>query len=467
MAINDNELDKMIEKSREKVVNIKDKRKVRGSLSRGCWWIDNGEGKKPSFSYQYMAEYILQENYIVRYPNEDGELYVYDKNEGIYIKDKTYRRTKAIAYMLDHVSEKDVNDVKNYILSISDVKREVNTEYAVAKNGLIHYKTKEFIKFTPDIFVINKMPTNYNPDAYDEFIDQTINKVSCGHQPTIKNIHEMFAQVLYPKLLIDKILYLMGTKADNGKSTVTHMIFATFDSGGQISSVSPQRLANNNFAGSSIYGKMANIVDDLPNIEIEDAGNIKTSVTGGNLEIEEKGKGSQTIRMQTPFIIASNHYPKFKESGQQINKRLHIIPFSHSFTGKGQLSVSESTKYIYSDNAKEYVLKLAVDMLAEMLQRSGSYITENDRSDRSLELFKDNNNPLSEYLENKDINYFLTTPGSFIYTDYKAWCKSNYVWNPVDKSDFKILIENQFGIEWKKSVRYKNFGIKAGFSNKK
>ena len=167
MAINDNELDEMIEKSREKVVNIKDKRKVRGSLSRGCWWKDNGEGKKPSFSYQLMAEYILQEHHIVRYPNEDGELYVYDKNEGIYIKDKTYRRTKAIAYMLDHVSEKDVNDVKNYILSISDVKREVNTEYAVAKNGLIHYKTKEFIKFTPDVFVINKMPTNYNPDAYD------------------------------------------------------------------------------------------------------------------------------------------------------------------------------------------------------------------------------------------------------------------------------------------------------------
>ena len=78
--------------------------------------------------------------------------------------------------------------------------------------------------------------------------------------------------------------------ADNGKSTILHMIKATFDSGGQISSVSPQRLANNNFAGSSIYGKMANVVDDLPNMEIEDTGNIKSAVTGGYLEIEQKEK---------------------------------------------------------------------------------------------------------------------------------------------------------------------------------
>ena len=96
----------------------------------------------------------------------------------------------------------------------------------------------------------------------------------------------MFAQVLYPKILIDQIIYLLGTVADNGKSTVQHIIKATFDSGNQISSVSPQRLANNHFAGSSIYGKMANIVDDLPNVVIEDAGNIKTSITGGYIEIE-------------------------------------------------------------------------------------------------------------------------------------------------------------------------------------
>ncbi|WP_239441468.1 MULTISPECIES: phage/plasmid primase, P4 family, partial [unclassified Staphylococcus] len=327
--------------------------------------------------------------------------------------------------------------------------------------------SKSFKKFTPDIFVISKIPTAYNPNAYDEFIDTTIQKVSCNHEATKINIYEMFAQVLYPKILIDQILYLLGTVADNGKSTVQHMIKATFDSGGQISSVSPQRLANNNFAGSSIYGKMANLVDDLPNVEIEDTGNIKTSVTGGYLEIEQKGKDSRSVRMQTPFIIASNHYPKFKESGDQINKRLHIIPFEYSFKDdETRLSVTESTNKINSESAKEYVLKLAIDTLADMLEREGSYITHNERSDKSIEMFTDNNNPLSEYLENRSIDYFLNTPESIAYKDYKVWCNSNFIRDPIDKSDFRTIIENHFNVVWKKSVKFTINGngvVRGGF----
>ncbi|WP_210136422.1 phage/plasmid primase, P4 family [Staphylococcus sp. GDK8D68P] len=441
-------------------------------LKKGSWWIypEGDTNYKPSFAHTIMAEYILQEKAIVRYPDADGEIYIYSPKSGIYEIDKTGRKMRSIIRNLEILKDNAVKEVRNYIIDTCDIKTEVNTDYVAAKNGLVHFKSKSFKKFTPDIFVISKIPTAYNPNAYDEFIDTTIQKVSCNHEATKINICEMFAQVLYPKILIDQILYLLGTVADNGKSTVQHMIKATFDSGGQISSVSPQRLANNNFAGSSIYGKMANLVDDLPNVEIEDTGNIKTSVTGGYLEIEQKGKDSRSVRMQTPFIIASNHYPKFKESGDQINKRLHIIPFEYSFKDdETRLSVTESTDKINSESAKEYVLKLAIDTLADMLEREGSYITHNERSDRSIEMFTDNNNPLSEYLENRSIDYFLNTPWIDIYANYKAWCNSNFVRNPIDKADFKSIIENQFDLVWKSSIRYTIGGkevVKTGFKLK-
>ncbi|MDU9350033.1 MULTISPECIES: phage/plasmid primase, P4 family [Staphylococcus] len=441
-------------------------------LKKGSWWIypEGDTNYKPSFAHTIMAEYILQEKAIVRYPDADGEIYIYSPKSGIYEIDKTGRKMRSIIRNLEILKDNAVKEVRNYIIDTCDIKTEVNTDYVAAKNGLVHFKSKSFKKFTPDIFVISKIPTAYNPNAYDEFIDTTIQKVSCNHEATKINICEMFAQVLYPKILIDQIIYLLGTVADNGKSTVQHMIKATFDSGGQISSVSPQRLANNNFAGSSIYGKMANLVDDLPNVEIEDTGNIKTSVTGGYLEIEQKGKDSRSVRMQTPFIIASNHYPKFKESGDQINKRLHIIPFEYSFKDdETRLSVTESTDKINSESAKEYVLKLAIDTLADMLEREGSYITHNDRSDRSIEMFTDNNNPLSEYLENRSIDYFLNTPWIDIYANYKAWCNSNFVRNPIDKADFKSIIENQFDLVWKSSIRYTIGGkevVKTGFKIK-
>lgn len=441
-------------------------------LKKGSWWIypDNDRNKKPIFDHTVMADYIMQEHAIVRYPDADGETYIYNSKSGIYEMDKTGRRLRRIIRNLEFLKDNAIREVRHHIIDMSDVVSEINSEYVATKNGLVQYKTKVFKEFTPDVFLTSKIPTAYNPNAYDEFIDNTLRKVSCEHDATLMNIYEMFAQVLYPEILIDQIMYLLGTVADNGKSTVLHMIKATFDSGGQISSVSPQRLANNNFAGSSIYGKMANIVDDLPNIEIVDTGNIKSTVTGGYLEIEEKGKGSHSVRMQTPFIIASNHYPKFKESGEQINKRLHIIPFEYSFKNDDdRLTVSESTNIIYSDNATEYILKLAIDTLADMLNRNAAYITPNERSDRSMEMFTENNNPLSEYLEYRNIDYFLSTPEATAYLDYKSFCNNNYIRNPIDKADFRTLIENHFNVVWKKSVKFTTNGknnVRAGFRKK-
>ncbi|MGN5882463.1 phage/plasmid primase, P4 family [Staphylococcus simulans] len=466
------ELDKAIQHQKDVYrtpqYNLNFEQTNKKKIKKGSWWIGDEPNSKPAFAHTIMAEYILQEHSIVRYPDSDGDIYIYNPKSGIYEIDKTGRKLRGIIRSLAILKDNQVKEVRNYIIDTSNIRTELNKDYVAVKNGLVHYRTKLFKKFTPNIFIINKIPTAYNPKAYDEFIDNTIKKVSCNHRATEFNIYEMFAQVLYPEILIDQIMYLLGTVADNGKSTVQHMIKATFDSGGQISSVSPQRLANNNFAGSSIYGKMANLVDDLPNIEIEDSGNIKTAVTGGYLEIEQKGKDSRSVRMQTPFIIASNHYPKFKESGEQINKRLHIIPFEYSFKNDDdRLSATESANHIYSERAKEYVLKLAVDTLADMLQREGSYLTYNERSDRSMEIFTDNNNPLSEYLENKDVDYFLNTPGMYTYTDYKAWCNSNFVRNPIDKNDFITIIENQFGLTWKHSTRFNLNGknvVRAGFS---
>lgn len=470
------ELDKAISNQKEGYKKLKyefnfDETESR-KLKKGSWWInsENDRYTKPIFAHTIMAKYVMQEHKIVRYPDADGEVYIYNSQKGIYEMDKSGRRLRHIIRDLEFLKDNAVREVRNYIIDVCNVKTEINNEYVATQNGLVHYKTKTFKEFTPDVFLTSKIPTAYNPNAYDEFIDNTLRKVSCEHEPTLLNIYEMFAQVLYPEILIDQIMYLLGTVADNGKSTVIHMIKAAFDSGGQISSVSPQRLANNNFAGSSMYGKMANIVDDLPNMEIEDTGNIKSAVTGGYLEIEQKGKDSRSVRMQTPFIIASNHYPKFKESGDQINKRLHIVPFEYSFKNDDErLTVSESTSIIYSDNAKEYILKLAIDTLADMLNRTGSYITPNERSDRSMEMFTENNNPLSEYLEYRDIDYFLNTPGTNVYKDYKTWCNNNFIRNPIDKSDFITIMESQYDLIWKHSIRFnisnKNV-VRAGFKKR-
>src|SRR5699024_12395630 len=112
------------------------------------------------------------------------------------------------------IKENNVKEVRNYIIDTCDIKTEVNTDYVADKKGLVHFKSKSFKKFTPDIFVISKIPTAYNPNAYDEFIDTTIQKVSCNHEATKINIYEMYAQVIYSKIYVSQIIYLLGTVVD-------------------------------------------------------------------------------------------------------------------------------------------------------------------------------------------------------------------------------------------------------------
>lgn len=414
------------------------------------WWATNANGTK-TLLHKLLAEEIINEFSIVRHPSPHSSLYYYNKNKGIYEEDKSGRQISAIIRTKDDLKKSQIREVQEYIQDMSPIVRKINNDYIAVENGLINLKTFELESFSPRIFLIQKIPTNYNPNAYDDFIHQTLEKVTDGHEPSIYNIHEMFACVLYPEILVPKMFYLYGPRAHNGKSSVLNMIYETFDkNGGNISAVSPQKLAINTFAGSSIYGKLANIVDDQPDQPIEDSGLLKTIITGGRGEIEKKGRDSETVKFSTVCITASNFFPNFKENGKQINRRLHILPFEHDFSSDPEcISDSESMRRIASDSAREYVLKLAVDALKRMLANPNSdKLTPNNRAEKIGQRFAEQNDPLGDYFSEFDIQYFEEMQGTRVIQEYEEWCKDNHV-QPLDVKRFKEEVCNRFNMEWK------------------
>lgn len=426
-----------------------EKEKKSQKIKKGSWWMEN-DNKTQSFLHDRMALYILQEYNIVRYPDAHGDLHIYNKKEGIYEIDKTCRRVRSIIRKLEFLKNQKIREVQEYITDMSPVVYEESSEYAAVKNGLLKLDTMDFKEFTPDVFLTKKIPTAYNPEAYDEFAETTIHKVAEGYEPTIKNIHEMFGAALYPTLLVPKMFYLYGRSAHNGKSTLLFMIQKTFNTGGNISSVSPQRLAENSFAGSSIYGKMANIVDDLPDKLIEDGGALKSAITGGYLEIEYKGKASYSVQMDTVFITASNHYPQFREHGRQINKRLYIIPFDHNFMEDPDcISETDSMERLNTESAREYVLKLAADAVKEMTRRTGDKLTENEKVQEASQEFADMTDPLADYFSEHDKEYFEEYDGMRTYNDYLLWCEFYHIPHKIGLKNFKAAVCSRYDMVWK------------------
>lgn len=437
--------------------------------NNSSWWDEDMHGRI-SFAHTKMADYILQENEIVRFPDEDGDLYIYNNETGVYEIDKTCRKLRSIIRGLETLKNNAIREVRDYIVDMSTVFREESKEYVAVENGLLHLNSMEFKEFTSDVFVTKKIPTIYNPDAYDAFVEKTINKVADGHRPTISNIHEMFGAVLYPTLLVPKMFYLYGRSAHNGKSTVLYMINKTFNDGNNISAVSPQKLAVNNFAGSSIYGKLANIVDDQPDQIIEDSGLLKTAITGGYIEIEAKGKDSRNVQMDTVFITASNFYPNFKEHGNQINKRLHILPFDYNFMNDPDcISENESMSLLKTNSAKEYVLRLAVEAVKEMTKRKSDVLTYNDRAEQAKKVFAEQADPLADFFFKYDKQFFEKHKGMDTFKEYTEWCQNNYVRHPLGQKRFKEAVCTKYDMEWKdKKIKINGrWKTVKGFKSKK
>ena len=437
------------------------------------WWTENPNGTQ-SLRHAVLAEYIIEKYHIVHYPDIHGELYFYNEGSGVYELDKKGRFIRSFIRQEHEFKANQVKETLDYIYDMSPIQKEISQNYIAVNNGLLHMETMEFKEFTPDEFIISKIPTNYNPHAFDPFIDDTLKRVTDGFEPSIRNIEEMFGCVLYPKLLVTKMFYLYGRSSHNGKSSLLYMIHKAFNyHGGNISAISPQKLATNSFAGASMYGKLANIVDDLPDQLIEDAGSLKTVITGGYLEIERKGIDSETVEIVTTLITASNYYPNFREHGKQINRRLHIIPFDHDFSQDEEcLNEIETNRRLSSDSAREYVLRLAVDALKRMLaSTSTERLTPNTKAEEAKQDFTEHNNPLTEYFFEKDKAYFEDNQGTFTYGEYKCWCDNHFISHPLGYKKFKEAVMLQYNMEWgNKWIAASNIEGRAsvkGFKSKK
>lgn len=418
---------------------------------RGKWWHRNQNGTY-TFKHNILAKEITKEFRIVRYPSAHGSLYFYNKKKGVYEEDLTNRQVAAIVrHYDDELKNSQVKEVVAYLQELSPIVKEINSNFIAVANGLLNLVNFEVIPFTSDYFVLQKISVAYKPQAYDPFVDSTLEKVTQGHRASRMNIEEMFAAVLSPEIVISKIFYLYGRSAANGKSSILNMIQETFNENGQnIAAVTPQKLATDKFAAASIQNKLAVINDDLPSSKIEDSGVLKSIVTSGWIEIERKGQQSETIKANVCFIIASNHLPDFSESGNSINRRLHIIPFEHSFLqDRDRKSDLETQRLIKSESAKEYVLKLAVDALKRIKGNPNpEKLTFNDRAQQLGRHFESHNDEYADYFEEYSVEYFEKLRGTKVYYQYERWCEENGV-KSLGMKMFKELLSNRLGLEWK------------------
>jgi P4 family phage/plasmid primase-like protien len=419
---------------------------------RSQWWETTAKGGQ-KFLHYVMADYIMEHSHIVRYGDESGILYYYDVNEGYYKIDANMNILNGVIRTMDEtLTIQQVREVTMKIYQCSQIVKEWDRCHIPLKNGLWNIEEKKLVPFTPQCKFDYKIDIDWNHDATSDFIDDSLNKFSNFHAPTRANLEECLGSIISPNLLSRYVWFLFGRTAHNGKSSFGNLIAQLVDKK-FIGTLLPHDVGKSQFKLAELYGKRVNWVDETGEKPIPDFDKIKMLVTGGYVPIEKKGKDAFTVKLEVPQVWASNHFPNIREEGNQVNRRLEIIPFDYNFSldpNKLDDNVAENMAKVV--DSRQYLLKLAIEGMYRLIANMGKP-SDNEKRNEQKEEFIQNNDRLAEWLDecfvhNKEgyVNTIDDLPAGEIYKSYKNWCNDNDIDYPISKQRLKNELMKRFNL---------------------
>ena len=320
--------------------------------------------KGRTFMFDIFAIFLKNNHYIKRINNQ---LHIY--KDGVYVSG--YQEIEAA--MIEHIPQ--LNKARrNEVISYLDVLIRENTPVTSAKfigfrNGILNIETNELLPYSPDLIITNKIDWNYNKNAYSEDADEVLNNISCNDNEIRKLLEELTGYCMYRRNELGKAFIMIGS-GSNGKSTYLNMLKDML--GKKNISVLDLKKLRDRFSTVMIFGKLANIDDDISEEFITDVSEFKKIVTGETIDAEQKGQPKFEFNPYCKLIFSANNIPRMGKGRDStaILRRLVIIPFNAKFTKEnlGDNFKPYITYSLKSQESMEYLIKLGIEGLKRVLK---------------------------------------------------------------------------------------------------
>ena len=397
-----------------------------------------------TFLFDRFAEYLRDTANIVKI---DGRLHIYDN--GIYVDSSDLIESEMIRHIpnLNQAKRKEVLAYLNIL--IRDSVKQSPAQYVAFKNGIYDVLKDELLPFSEKFIIVNKINYNYNPAAYSELLDHTLDKLSCNDGEIRSLLEEMVGYCFYRRNELGKAFILVGDGsiekgASNGKSTFLDMV-RTLLGDDNICSLDLAELGER-FQNTEMFGKLANIGDDIADGYIPNSAIFKKLVTGERIQVQHKFERAFEFNNYAKMLFSANEVPKIKDRGGAIQRRLIIIPFLAHFS-KSDPDFRPYIKYELRESENiEYLIRLGVEGLKRILQNQA--FTQSEKVRNNLEEFEETNNPIIGFFnEYPDIQIENQTNTS-VYVHYVGYCNANGH-HPLSKVAFSKQITKRFNVEVK------------------
>ena len=386
--------------------------------------------KKPSFYkgntflLDKFANYMKNQYHIKRI---NGRLHIY--KDGIYVADDDEIRAEMIT-VIPGLNKTKRNEVYDYInLLIRDDIRLLSANLIAFKNGVYNIENGEFTDFSPDYIITNKINWNYNPASESELAENVLKKLSCNDEKIEALLKEVIGYCFYRYNELGKAFILTGDKS-NGKSTFLDMISYLLGAE-NISSLDLAELGER-FKTAELFGKLANIGDDIKGDFIPDLAIFKKLVTGDRVNVERKGLNPFEFNNYSKMLFSANKIPRVKDETGAVLRRLIIVPFNAKFD-KNDKDYDPYIKYkLRSSEVMEYLILEGLKGLKSVLENKGFTISE--KVDAELQEFDEMNNPILMYVQDYSDD-IVNNSTNEVYLSYTSYCRESGL-NPLGKIQF-------------------------------
>lgn len=371
---------------------------------------------RSTFLFDKFAVYMKNTAHIVKI---NGQLHIY--KEGIYTNG--YKEIEAD--MIQHIpnlKKMQRREVLDYMELIVEEKQPSEANLIAFNNGVYDIMTGELKPFSTEIVITNKIPWDYDPDAYSELADSTLNKLSCGDDAIRALLEECIGYCFYRRNELGKAFILTGDKS-NGKSTFLDCVKAILGDK-NISALDLKELGDR-FNTSMMFGKLANIGDDIGDdfLQGSQVSIFKKIVTGNRIKAERKGQDPFEFNPFIKLLFSANDIPRMKDKTGAVLRRLVIIPFNATF-GKSDPDYDPFIKYkLIEKDSIEYFIRLGVEGLKRVI--INDEFTKSAKVQNQLDEYEEENNPIIAFIADSGIDMIENEPTNEVYKRYQVFCADN------------------------------------------
>jgi len=238
--------------------------------------------------------------------------------------------------------------------------------------------------------------------------------------------------------------FILTGSGSNGKSTFLNMLKNMLGKR-NVSALDLKKL-NDRFSTVMLYGKLANIGDDISDEFITDAADFKKIVTGETVDAEQKGQPKLEFEPYVKLLFSANNIPRIGKGrdSSAILRRLIIVPFNATFNSNDPDYVPFIGDKLKNAEAMEYLITIGIKALKRVLETRNFTVSKDIQ--RELEEYEEANNPILAFFKDTDIDEIENEPTNQVYKKYQVYCAENN-YHPISNIEFSKQVKKFFNFE--------------------